>query len=574
MKKICFFFIIFISVVSFRNSAAQSFETGYEFYQNEKYDSAAVVFSNIDQDRARLFAGKSYFANGDYLKALEYLNRAGASSVSAVRQEALFTLALTNFKIKYYSRSLELLFEIMQSDDRRGLRFEAQRMYNQILRFINSNQRFEAFARLSNTDIRKDLVEASERRMQPSQFSVLANQYLSTLSDSVEIQSFRERFSGRLNNFAVFGNGEVPEGMIYDIGVMLPLFENDTPEFTISRNLYFGLTLAAEEFNSRNADQKVFLNFKDTRSDSLSIATAFAELKWNHYPDAIVGPLFSEAASKAAFLAEQYQVPMLAPLANSDSLNLDYNYTFQLNPTFEVHGREMARYAVNQLKLDTLAVISESNALGTASALGFRYEAEKLGAHIAYYIEEDFASTGFDLRPYTEVFTPDSVLIDSLGYTPVDGIYAPFTGQAAPTLISLLLTDLEAMGTDVMLLGSAEWGTATLTDSQENSFEIWYTDAFGNDPDSLSLEQFIEGYELRFGSEPDQFSRIGYDAGNYLLSTLEESGNPANLGETLRKREIFDGLEYRIHFNGRRINQHVNIRHRGIFKKETEFSNQ
>ncbi len=554
---------------------AQTFETGYEFYQNEKYDSAAVVFSNIDQDRARLFAGKSYFAGGEYLEALEYLNRAGSSSVSAVRQEALFTQALTFFKIRNYSRSLELLHEITQSEDRSGLRFEAQRMYNQILWFLTSNQRFEAFVRLSDSDIRRDLIEASERRMEPSQFSVLANQFISTLSDSLEIKSFREKYQDDLNRFTITRMLQVPEGMVYDIGVMLPLFDNESPDFTISRNLYFGLILAAEEFNSRNTDQKVFLNFKDTRSDSLSIATAFAELRWNHYSDAIVGPLFSEPASEAAVLAEQYQIPMLAPLANSDSLNLDYNYTFQLNPTFEVHGREMARYAVNQLKLDTLAIISESNALGTSSALGFRYEAEKLGAHIAYYIEEDFASTGFDLRPYTEVFTPDSVLIDSLGYVPVDGIYAPFTGQAAPTLISLLLTDLEAMGTDATLLGSAEWGTATLTDSQENSFEIWFTDAFGNEPDSLSLELFRESYEIRFGTEPDQFSRIGYDTGNYLLNSIEKTGNPANLSDALRNQEIFDGLEYRIHFNGRRINQHVNIGHRGIIREEeTEESSQ
>jgi hypothetical protein len=37
---------------------------------------------------------------------------------------------------------------------------------------------------------------------------------------------------------------------------------------------------------------------------------------------------------RMAELAEEYRVPMFAPLANSDELNLDYNYTYQMNPYF------------------------------------------------------------------------------------------------------------------------------------------------------------------------------------------------------------------------------------------------
>ncbi|MGF1670407.1 MAG: ABC transporter substrate-binding protein [Balneolaceae bacterium] len=554
-------------------SRAQSFDEAYELYQSEKFDSAAVMFSQIDNDRAVLFAGKSYFAAGNYLESIQYLNNLLETSTESIQHEAWYTLALVHFRIKNFSTSLELLRQLLDSNNRTGLRVEAQRFYNQVLQYLNGNERFKVFSQINDQQVRKDLVEASEGRMAPGTYQVLLKQHISTLRDSAEISGYQKKLNEIISDTYHFRYPNPPAGMSYNIGAMLPVFDENEPEFVISRNLYFGILMAAEEFNSRNPDKKVFLNFKNTLSDSASIEESFTELIWNHHVDAILGPLFSETAVKTAKLAEDFRTPMLTPLANSDSINLDYNYTFQLNPTFEIHGRHLARYAVNELKLDTLAIITEANALGTASALGFRYEAEKLGAHIAYYIEENFAATGFDMRPHTQFFTPDSVLIDSLGYTPVQAIYAPFTGQAAPTLISLLLTDLEAMNSDVIMLGSAEWGNATLTESQENLFEIYYTEPFGLTSDSLKLAQFEQDFELRFGIPPNQFSRIGFDAGNFLLDALDRAGNPEYLSQVIRQFPLYKGLEIQVHFDGTRINQRVNIRQRGTIKEDEVANN-
>jgi len=566
MKKILVFLPVFLLILT--PGFSQSFEEGYELYQSENYDSAAVIFTQLEDDRALLFAGKSYFAGGNYPQAIRFLNIVKDTSAVAIQHEAWFTLALTRFKTKNYDISLELLHKLLNSNNRTGLRVESQRLYGQILRFLSSSERFRVYSRLNNASIREDLLENSKNRMPRDEYRVLVKQHISTLTDSLEIASYKDVLADSSAAPFSFRYPNPPNGMIYNIGVILPTFDENEPEFTVSRNLYFGLMLAAEDFNSSNPDVKVFLNYKNSLSDSVSIREAFTDLKWTHYSDAVVGPLFSEAAEETASLAEEFMIPMLTPLANSDSINLDYNYTFQLNPTFEVHGRNLARYAVNELNMDTLAIITETNALGTSSALGFRYEAEKLGAHIAYYFEEDFASTGYDLQPFTEVFTPDSILIDSLGYTPVQGVYAPFTGQAAPTLINLLLTDLEAMDTDVTLLGSAEWGAVKLTDAQLERFEIYFTEPFGAEPDSLELNQFKEDFELRFGVEPNQFARIGYDTGNYLLNALQTAGNPNYLNEVIRQLPEFKGLEFQIDFKGQRVNQHVNIRHRGIIKEE------
>ena len=220
----------------------------------------------------------------------------------------------------------------------------------------------------------------------------------------------------------------------------------------------------------------------------------------------------------------------------------------------------MAQHAVRTLGLDTLAVITADDALGTASARSFRSEAERLGAYISYYIEEDFSSFGYDLTDFTKVFTTDSVEIDSLNYIPTNGIYAPFTGQAANTLMNLLMTDLEVLGSDMIVLGSEEWQNADLSGWQERNFEIYYSQGFGEAADTSDVQLFEEDFKTRFGIEADQFSKIGYDIGTYVFESLSQAANPARLTQTIRTREPYDGLAIRINMDGKRINQHVYIR--------------
>ncbi|MEO9886511.1 MAG: hypothetical protein ABJG33_12835, partial [Balneola sp.] len=61
----------------------------------------------------------------------------------------------------------------------------------------------------------------------------------------------------------------------------------------------------------------------------------------------------------------------------------------------------MAQYAVNSLGLDTVAVLAEMDALGEASALAFRHEAERLGAFVQHFFLKDLESDGYDISEYT-----------------------------------------------------------------------------------------------------------------------------------------------------------------------------
>ncbi|PWN07108.1 ABC transporter substrate-binding protein [Rhodohalobacter mucosus] len=569
MKKVLHLIpLLALSLIFSPEVRSQSFSEGVELYRAERFTEALSVFSELpDQnDQTRLFLGKTHLALGNYHTALNQLAGAFDSNNTDLFAEALYTSAIARFRLKQYDLSLELLYRIIQTNSRSGVRFDAQRLYRQIINYLSETERFETLQRSENSTIRYDLVNQARNLVNPFTYNALVTELLEMESDSSAIAELSDRLlpdSAAPINRPSFRYPNAPQGMVYHVGVVLPVFDEQDPDFTIPRNLYQGMVLAAEEFNSRNPDKKVQLLFSNSHENPDSTAQAITELALSRNADAVIGPLFSEPAMRMAALSEQLQVPMLAPLANSDSLNMDYNYAFQLNPTFEVHGRNMARFAVRELGLDTLAVFTEKGSLGAAAGNSFRREAERLGAFISYHIEEDFASLGYDISDFTQVFTPDSVLIDSLNYIPSEGIYAPFTGQAAATLADLLLNDLEAMRSEVVIMGSEGWARATPSAFQRRFFEIYYSEPFSPfsmQADTAAVQFFEEDYETRFGEEPDRFSGIGYDAATYLLQSLETAGNPQYLNRALRESPPYNGLSLTIDFSGNRVNQSVFIR--------------
>lgn len=544
------------------NLHAQTFDEALELYEQEEYSKAVELFTSLNNERAELFAGKSYYALYNFPLAIDYLRRAEQSGREAIRDEASYTLALAHFGLRNYDKSLLLLHSLATGNNRTGLRQTASRLYNQLLGFLTNQQRFELLYDIHNTSVRYDIVSNSKPFMNEADFSLLAKALLQTTSDETWRARIEQQLINgdrRLENVPGTYVG-APDGMVYNIGVILPMFDENDPDFSIPRNLYFGMVMAADAFNSRNISQKVNLIFKNSAENQDSTSSAMAELTFSHRVDAVLGPIFSEPAETVAEYASEYQLPMVVPLANSEELYRNHEYTFLMNPTSETHGVQMARYAVNTLRLDTLAVITDSEPSGRSSALAFRHEAEKLGAHISYYIEEDFAATGYEFGELTNVFTQDTALIDSLNYLPTDGIFAPFTGQAAGTMSNLLLNSLEALRSDVVIMGNQEWESVRLSDFQNRFFEIYHTDSKATAEESANRKFFIEDYQSRYGLEPDDFSMLGFDIATFLLEQLETAGNPAYLKQSLKNSETFRGLSISIRMHGGRSNQHLFIR--------------
>lgn len=560
MKRLTFTLLILFTSAS---SAlfAQSLDTGIEFYEEGNYERALRIFDDIDSPESNLFAGKSHFALNNFLKAKYYLNKVDSTSDDII-WEARYTKALADFQLKNFGASLDELYDIKETSRQLTVRLDAYNFYRDLISYLSLEQRFEAFRSTNYDNVRLDLVESAIGSVDLASARALFSAYKKGIVDpdttqwsSIEsILADSARYWQRYNPDQF---PEAPEGIAYNIGVALPQFDVESSEFEIPQHLYFGIQLAIEKFNSENTDKKAFITYRNTDALASNASSIANDLVWNYDVDAIIGPLFSEVAGELSKYAELYETPLLTPLANSDNLNLNHNYTYQLNPTFAVQGKKMAQHAINTLGYDTLAVIAERGSLGEPSAVAFLDEARKLGGEVVRYYVEDLASDGYDISEYVQYFDPE---VDTVFNYNIDAVYAPFTGNIAQTLISSLLTNLEAMQSEMTILGSEEWETADLDSRRLSQTEIYYTKTFEVDEESTSSEEFASSFRLRFDTAPNRFAYIGYDAANVILETLKQVKNPTYLRKGLNGFNNYRGLITGVSFRDTQINQEVKVK--------------
>lgn len=558
-------FLLLLASAVPQKTYAQTFDEGLKLYKQAKYAEAVNIFTKIRSEKAKLFTGKSYFGMGKYLTAKSYLGQVSKQASEDIYLEAQYTLALADFQLSLFGDALNRLYLMKQRKVKTQIVTDGIQLYNDITNYLTLNQRKRAFQEADYPQIKYDLVSAAFGEVPYPVAQTLYSQLVKSKIDTsgAAMQELSKVIDDSLNyavKMAYNNQLQVPEGITYNIGAALPTYKTNEPEFDVSQGLYFGYVMAAEEFNKQHPDKKAFIRYQNTGAKMDSAGYAMTNLAWNYSADAVLGPLFSEPARKMADLAEQYQIPLIAPLANSDTLNIDNPYVYQANPTFSSHGRKMAEYAVNTLNMDTLAVLTEKNSLGEASAFAFRERAEKLGAKVVHFFVDNLKAKGYELTNYTKYFTSDSAKIDSLGsYHHVDAVYAPFTGQPASTLAELLLVELKALNSNVAVLGSQEWGNFEIPETQRAGRPIYFSESYYIDQKSPKVEQFKKEFKRRFDMEPNKFAMIGYDVASYLLQTLNRVGNPALLKDALRTQPTYEGLISNINFNGSHVNREVKI---------------
>ena len=567
MNKTITFFLIACTLWAHQafaqQATSQKFDRALQFYQQQQYEEAAQLFETIPTDQGRLFAGKSYYGAGKFLKATKILHTLTSSSDPSVSDDATYTLSLANTQLKNFSVALNLLYNLKEEESANSSSAEA--LYEEVLQYLSPNQRKQVYQSCLTNEICFDVIVASfsqvDYTMAKQLFDALAKISMEDIPP-LKFESVKSSLSSQTqfrSSYKRIIYPKAPNGITYNIGVALPKFEEGTNEYNISRNMYLGFLLAAEEFNQRNREKKVFLKFENTLTEQQNSSHLLTKFVWNHAIDAVLGPLFSESVLEMDQLSEEYNIPVIAPLANSDTLANDNPFLFQINPTFAERGRRMAEYAVNNLRLDTLAVLAEKNSLGAGSAYAFRARAEQLGAFVPYIFVDDFEQKGYDLSDYSDYFSKDSTLIDSLNIFPVDGVYAPFTGEGASVLMDLFLTDLQFNENYLPVMGSAEWANAELSPEQMEQFDIYHIQGFEMDSTQTDVQEFIDVYEKRFSFRPDRFSLIGYDTARFTFQVLEMVNNPAYLKDGIKNYPLFDGLSTDIKFGNGHVNQSVRV---------------
>ncbi|MEX0778459.1 MAG: ABC transporter substrate-binding protein [Balneolales bacterium] len=555
-------FVVFQSQLAFAQTEQEQFDGALELYQEGRFLDAALGFKDIDIPEAQLFTGKSYFAAGQYKLSYHYLSFVPSNAPEQVYDDSRYTMALNDFQTGNYGRTLDRLHILKTDATSSNIRRSASRFYETTMDYLTIEQRKEAFSQSNFPDVQLELVTSSfdwvDKQTAQTLVSTLEKSLIA-LQDSSVVQDLRQEVN-QLNSSPRNQYAPAPEGITYNIGIALPEPEDENT-LSVSRSMYYGLSMAAEEFNRRNNNQKIALHHANPDSGDDGPEHVMTSFAWNYNTDLVIGPLFSESAYRMSALAEQYEIPLITPLANSDTLNLDNPYVYQINPTFAQRGRAMARFAVNELGLQNLSIITETNTPGEEEAHAFRDEATRLGADFVHIFNENFEARAYDVSEITPWFASDTSYVDTTKYDlePVDGLFLATGGAGASNLIDLVMTDLEAFRSNVTVLGNEEMGQVGMSARRLQRLDIFYPETFHTDEGREEVINFKVDYNNQSGLEADRFAYLGYDVGNFLFNTLEEIQNPARLKKALKNQPGYNGLTVNIDFDKGLINRGIKI---------------
>lgn len=555
------------------------FADGLSHYRNLNYERAAEAFRDAQLlPESRLMLGNTLFKLNQMAEAEEILESLRSDQLGELSEESGYSLALVHFANRHIARGLELLTSLETTFDPQL----AERARETALiwsAFLTLNQRIQALDQTTDYKTQLLLLETGIDIHHRDEARQLITKALQLGMNRQDTNALRNRLDNRIarntsgrtvqNGLTVF---EVPEGFVYRIAVVLPQQKRADDAFAVSRAMYNGLLLAVSEFNRSETDTQIELRLLDnenathdstleTRSDRFyrNISTQLE----NWQPDLIFGPLFSEEAAILARIGRTFEVPVLAPLANSEDMTNRNPWIFQLNPTFRERGRLMAEIAIQYLGHRKISILVDANSIGVTEAEAFRQRALELGAEIPYYIKEDFQSQRFDMSPYSRLFTSDPLLLNLdedeledflMSWTQSDALFMPVTGNAGRTIIDLMMTQLMALRSNVQLIGSQEFGGMNLNQQAARRFRIVYSEVFDKDPSDQRSDIFIQDFRNAYGTAPDMFATIGYDSGIFITQVLALSANPEQIRQAIQLHEGYRGIGKRFDFRNSQIN--------------------
>ena len=159
-----------------------------------------------------------------------------------------------------------------------------------------------------------------------------------------------------LNTINVFSQNTVK------IGVALPMFSEseDNNKKQLGNEILDGIKFALTEY-SKNAPVKVTLEVMDTKRDPVTANEVIKGFGEDADIIGVIGPVFSSELTEAANNGPFYKIPIISPTATGDELASNYNYVFQLNPSYEVRGKLMADYIIKKNGLKNFAIIADES---------------------------------------------------------------------------------------------------------------------------------------------------------------------------------------------------------------------
>jgi len=267
--------------------------------------------------------------------------------------------------------------------------------------------------------------------------------------------------------------------------------------------------MAIEEYDGFELEIVV----EDSRCDAQEATNAANKVIFDDEVSFILGAVCSSASIPISEIAEANGVLQISPTStnpavtkNEDGTNKEFVFRACFTDPFQ--GEVMAAFAMDELGAKTAGVLYD---VGNDYVKG-------LGEYFVQAFEERGGTIAVN-EAYTKDDTDFSGVLGKVAAADVDVLFLP-DYYAKNNLIA---AQIKEKGIDAILLGGDGW------DSPELEFELFEGGYHSNhyspaDPRPI-VQDFVSGYEAKYGQTPDALATLGYDAAKMLFQAMDEANS-------------------------------------------------
>ena len=274
-----------------------------------------------------------------------------------------------------------------------------------------------------------------------------------------------------------------------------------------------GIKLAIDQANAGGGvlGKQVDLLTEDNQSKAGETSTIVRKFVTQDKVVAIIGDLTSSATLEGGPIAQAAKIPMVTPLATNPKVTEIGDYIFRVCFIDEFQGRIMARFALENLKLKKAAILTDTKQDYSVGLSGFFKETFVRGAG-SVVREQSYSSGDTDFRAQlTSIKSAGPEVVFVPGYYPEVGI---------------ILKQARQLGITIPLIGCEAWDSPTLLQVAGKAADgCFFSNQFSADDPSRVVQEFGKVYQGKFGSHPDNFAALGYDAARVVLDAIKRAGS-------------------------------------------------
>jgi len=331
-----------------------------------------------------------------------------------------------------------------------------------------------------------------------------------------------ERRNGSGTN-ATDGGGEIVVGYYGDLTGRTASFGQST------RN---GVEMAVDEINKAGGvmGRKVRVIVEDDQGEPNKAATVVSKLVNQDKVHAVLGEVASSNSLAAAPKAQEARVPMISPSSTNPNVTQVGDYIFRVCFIDPFQGDVMAKFAANNLKAKSAAILYDFN---SDYSRGLRE-----------FFTRSFKASGGQIvaeQSYTQGDRDFSGQLTQIRAANPDVIYVPgYYGE-----VGVIANQTKQLGIKAPLLGGDGWDSPQLWQLGGAALNGDYiSNHYSVDDPMPAVQKFVSEYKARYNILPDALAALGYDSMRVLADAITRAGSTdsAKLRDAIAATKNFPGI--------------------------------